>query len=504
MDDTTKQGNAVDAQSMLRVSTLLNGKYSIEAYLSSGGFGNTYIARNVMFDEVVAVKEFFMKDIAHREGHTTVSVSNPDNQATYNGQLEKFKKEARRLRKLQNEHIVRVHDLFEENGTAYYVMDFVNGESLSARLKRVGALPELETLDILGQVLDALNAVHNAEQPILHLDLKPANIMLDAAGRVQVIDFGASKQVGFGGKGTTSSAISYTAGYAPSEQMEQNMDKFGPWTDFYALGATLYHLLTGNRPALPSDISEDRSPDKSQSLPMPQHISGMTQTIVRWLMAPNRFERPQSVAAIRDYMQRCGWTQGEKTVNIEDEKTKHQSKPKKEKQKVEEKQPTPKPTPKNRMLVLFLVAFVIVGGISIFALTQLTGGKNEASLASADSTVVTKDSVVNQSCTLNYGGATFTGVWTDEATQTGEGEVTYSTGTYTGKLVNGKMECAAGSFVFANGDSYEGSFANDHFSHGTYTVKSTGEYFVGEYDATSNPTKGTWYDANGNVLETVK
>lgn len=503
MDDTIKQGNAVDAQSMLRVGTLLNGKYSIEAYLSSGGFGNTYIARNVMFDEVVAVKEFFMKDIAHREGHTTVSVSNPDNQATYNGQLEKFKKEARRLRKLQNEHIVRVHDLFEENGTAYYVMDFVDGESLSARLKRVGALTELETLDILGQVLDALNAVHNAEQPILHLDLKPANIMLDKAGRVQVIDFGASKQVGFGGKGTTSSAISYTQGYAPSEQMEQNLEKFGPWTDFYALGATLYHLLTGNRPVLPSDIIEDRTPDKSQSLPMPQHVSPMTQTIVRWLMSPNRTERPQRVADILGYMQSCGWTPGEKSVKLEDEKTIHQSKPK-EQQKVVEKKPEPKPTPKNRMLVLFLIAFVIVGGLSVLALTQLTGGKDEASLASADSTAVAKDTVVNQSCTLNYGGATFTGVWTDEATQTGEGEVTYSTGTYTGKLVNGKMETAAGTFKFANGDSYEGSFANDHFSHGTYTVKSTGEYFVGEYDTTSNPTKGTWYDANGNVLETVK
>ena len=117
--------NNIDTRSMLPVGTMLQGgKYRIDRYLSSGGFGNTYVATNVFFDECVAIKEFFLKGISDRDGDSiTVSVSIPSNRKQFDEQNEKFKKEAYRLRKLKNEHIVAVHDLFEENGTAYYVMD---------------------------------------------------------------------------------------------------------------------------------------------------------------------------------------------------------------------------------------------------------------------------------------------------------------------------------------------------------------------------------------------
>ena len=116
---------------MLKVGTILRGTYRIDSYLSSGGFGNTYVATNIEFDERVAIKEFFMKGVTQRDDNqTTVSVSNLENTNSFQEQKEKFKKEARRLRKLQNEHIVKVHDMFDENGTAYYVMDYVDGESL--------------------------------------------------------------------------------------------------------------------------------------------------------------------------------------------------------------------------------------------------------------------------------------------------------------------------------------------------------------------------------------
>lgn len=292
--------NNINTDNMLRVGTVLHGTYRIDRYLSSGGFGNTYVATNIQFGEQYAIKEFFMRGISQRDNNnTTVSVSNTDNRETFASQLEKFKKEARRLRKLNNEHIVRVHDLFEENGTAYYVMDYIDGENLSDRLKRTGKpLSEAEVMQLLPQILDALQAAH--KEGILHLDLKPANIMVDRQGVVKLIDFGASKQQSAQGGATTSTAVSYTNGYAPREQMEQNLEKFGPWTDFYALGATLYNLITNNKPPLPSDIDDDGSEDKHLALPMPTNYDEKWKNMISWLMSTNRNDRPQNVETFRE------------------------------------------------------------------------------------------------------------------------------------------------------------------------------------------------------------
>ena len=286
---------------MLRVGTILHGTYRIDSYLSSGGFGNTYVATNIEFDERVAIKEFFMKGVTQRDDNqTTVSVSNSENTNGFFEQREKFKKEARRIRQLHNEHIVAVHDLFEENGTAYYVMDYVDGENLAERLKRTGRpMTESEVNSILPQILDALQTVHDAG--IWHLDLKPANIMVDKVGNVKLIDFGASKQLNAQkGGATTSTAISYTNGYAPREQMEQNYDKFGPWTDLYALGATLYNLLTNQRPPLPTDIDDDMSDDKHLALPI-SNVSDKMKQLILWLMRTSRMQRPKTIQDVKEF-----------------------------------------------------------------------------------------------------------------------------------------------------------------------------------------------------------
>lgn len=284
---------------MLRVGTILHGTYRVDGYLASGGFGNTYVATNIQFGERYAIKEFFLKGVTERdENTTTISVSNQENAATFEAQRDKFKKEAVRLRKLSSPHIVCVHDLFEENGTAYYVMDFVDGENLRDYIKKVGhPLDEATVWQVFDQVLDALEVVHS--HGLFHLDLKPANLMMDQQGGVKLIDFGASKQMKAGSGATTSTAVSYTNGYAPREQMEQALDKFGPWTDFYALGATLYFLLTDQKPPLPSDIDDDMTDDKHEALAMPDSISDRLRRMVLWLMATDRRKRPQSVAEIR-------------------------------------------------------------------------------------------------------------------------------------------------------------------------------------------------------------
>ena len=292
----------INTLTMLQVGTVLHGTYRIESYLSSGGFGNTYKVTNQEFHETFAIKEFFVKGVCQRDGNnTTIIVSNSENADSFALQKEKFKKEARRLRSLNNPHIVKVYDLFEENGTAYYVMDYVDGENLSTRLKRTNApLEESEVRNYLNQILDGFEAIHN--EGMFHLDIKPANIMVDSHNVVKLIDFGASKQQSTVGGATMSTGISYTNGYAPSEQMSQSYDKFGPWTDFYALGATMYKLLTNQDPPSVSDLSEDETEDKHLALPMP-NVSEEMKKLVVWMMQVNRLKRPKNVGEIRRILQ---------------------------------------------------------------------------------------------------------------------------------------------------------------------------------------------------------
>lgn len=276
---------------MLPIGAMLqNGRYRIERYLSSGGFGNTYVVQNTTFGDLAAMKEFFMKGVSERDASTLqISVSNHTNGTMFDAQREKFKKEARRLRALSSPYLVKVHDLFEENGTAYYVMDYVDGESLSERMKRTGQpMSEDEVRRILLQILNALGEVHS--QQIWHLDLKPGNIMIDRQGNVKIIDFGASKQLSTTGSyATTTTSMCYTPGFAPAEQIDQDIDRIGPWTDLYALGATVYNLLTQQAPPTLSELQE---PDAFR---FPDSVSQDMRQLVTWMMNPSRSRRPQSV-----------------------------------------------------------------------------------------------------------------------------------------------------------------------------------------------------------------
>ena len=294
MSDTNMNAD----NTMLRVgSELQMGKYIINRYLSSGGFGNTYLATNTTFDEQVAIKEFFIKDINYRQTDTqTVCLNNTLQKPVFQAQMRKFKTEARRLRSLHSAHIVSVSDLFDENGTTYYVMDYIDGESLRDMVKKQGSLKEKDVISFLSQTLDALEEVHH--QMMFHLDIKPANIMVDKKGRVCLIDFGASKQQKSDGGATSMSAICYSPGYAPIEQKDQEISNFGPWTDLYALGATLYNALTGETPPSTSKIS-DFGVDAFQ---FPTTVSENMKSLIVWMMKGRRLERPQSVSDVREFI----------------------------------------------------------------------------------------------------------------------------------------------------------------------------------------------------------
>lgn len=512
--------NNINTDNMLRVGTVLHGTYRIDRYLSSGGFGNTYVATNIQFGEQYAIKEFFMRGISQRDNNnTTVSVSNTDNRETFSSQLEKFKKEARRLRKLNNEHIVRVHDLFEENGTAYYVMDYIDGENLSDRLRRTGKpLPEAEVMQFLPQILDALEAAH--KEGILHLDLKPVNIMVDKQGVVKLIDFGASKQQSAQGGATTSTAVSYTNGYAPREQMEQNLEKFGPWTDFYALGATLYTLLTNKKPPLPSDIDDDGSVDKHFALPMPANSSEKLRKLVLWLMNTNKNRRPQNIEEIKEYLL-DGKSQVpskiDETILPVDESTKVVAS---DKQIRKNTTPANNSTRKGRQYYIgrkkqrtVVLASIIIAAILliIFASRIVHSDNRTAYLPALDSDTIVSNTLHDKSiavtkkhCKVMQGNCTYSGYVNEDGVPNGEGEAWFDDGRYyKGNFANGMLVDDHASFRYPNGDTYEGSFVNDHFSNGRYTINQDKSYFIGSYDEQGQPKKGAWYDKNGRKIQDI-
>ena len=275
-------------------NTLLQGgKYRIVRFISSGGFGCTYEALHVMLEKRVAIKEFFVKDYCNRDGATSrVTVGTFSKKGLVEKLRCKFIDEAKSLCRLQHRGIVQVSDVFEENGTAYFVMDYIEGRSLGDMVRQEGALSEQRALKYIRQVADALQYVHGHNR--LHLDIKPDNIMVDGNDRAILIDFGASKQYDEVDGENTSTLMGKTPGYAPLEQMGNDVVKFLPATDVYAMGATLYKLLTGVTPLSASLLAS------GEMLPsLPSCISAATGKAIASAMEISKRKRPQSV---RDFI----------------------------------------------------------------------------------------------------------------------------------------------------------------------------------------------------------
>lgn len=366
---------------LLSGTLLERGKYRIIETLGRGGFGITYLAEHAITQRKVCIKEFFPKDYYKRDVDScAISLSSDGFAESMNRYKEKFVKEAQTIATFNHPNIIPIYDAFEENGTAYYVMEYIEGESLSDIVKRIGALDEAAAVGYIRQVAEALDYIHR--QKVMHLDVKPGNIMVHSEDhRAILIDFGLSKHYDAkSGDATSTTPVGVSHGYAPMEQYQQGgVSSFSPTTDIYALGATLYYLVTGSVPLSATDVGEDGLPT------LPAHLSSSLCKAIEKSMSYWRKDRPQTIKEFLALLDGCAAPRmvvAESTVvssvAADDEKTRIVTPQPKPQPKVEQPKPKGGSNPKKskRGLWIVLSAF-IVAAVVLFVL--FGGGSSENS-----------------------------------------------------------------------------------------------------------------------------
>ena len=325
--------------SALKVSTgitLCNGRYELMKFLGKGGFGITYLGRHILLNKYVAIKEYFPKDNFRRESNG-IQVSYSDKSVARRN-IEKFLKEAKTMAELNHEGVVKVNDVFEENNTAYYVMDYIEGKSLAEQLP----IAQEQALAYIKQAAEALQYVHT--KGILHLDIKPANIMINQSGKAVLIDFGISKHYDSEGKGTSSSTQGYSSGYSPIEQMTPGgLKQFTPPTDIYALGATLYKIISGTTPPASTDLADE------ETLSRPENMSREVFGFINKCMQQKRKDRPQTMSEVLGLIEA-----------LSGDKPKPKPKPKPTPKPEPKPKPKPKPDPNPNRRIIRIIAMVVL------------------------------------------------------------------------------------------------------------------------------------------------
>ena len=288
----------------LPVGCQLN-EYRIEGVIGSGGFGITYKALDTQLDKVVAVKEYLPNEFAVRTDATTVRPKSTADQDNYQWGLTRFLDEARTLARFEHPHLNHVHRYFEDNNTAYLVLDYIEGETLSDLLKREGRLESTRLQRLVTELLSGLDEVHHAGY--VHRDVKPSNIMLRKNGSSVLLDFGAARQV-LGQRSKSLTSV-LTPGYAPIEQYDQKGDDIGPWTDLYALGMVAYRCVSGisetelidaiTRARLANKGKQDQDMKPAVEIGKGHYPSSLLKAI-DWAIKVEEEDRPQNVSAIKE------------------------------------------------------------------------------------------------------------------------------------------------------------------------------------------------------------
>ena len=532
-------------QQLTQGTLLHGGTYKIEEVLGQGSFGITYLAEHTKLAKKVAIKEFFMKELNSRsEDGSITGMSDGSLSQSY---CQKFQKEADNLSRLDHPNIVRVTDSFSENGTFYYVMDYIDGQNLNDYVKTHYVDAE-EAVSIIKSVADALIYMHE-EKHMLHLDLKPSNVMRRSDGHVFLIDFGLSKHYGDDGQPETSTTIGLgTVGYAPIEQANRARNgEFRPTIDVYALGATLYKLLTGETPPPASDLVSDD--ELLENKLREKKVSDNLIKVVIGAMCPNVKKRIQSVREFVDaltdsFTHTIGSssdkpsedetvvvkngtkaTDGEETVvsNNSINNSNQSQKNEISYDYYDDKEGCEESSNKGiKHIISFLVVVAVILSFIFYGFRGCEVNHTAAPAANADSDTVMFEDTVAIDCdscatyvenkteiffgeTVRYTGDVFTDPYPGRFYPSDEnGKMIFSDGRiYEGPFNRGRMEGDNATFTYPNGDKFTGSFYDNHFYEGTYTVKETGEKFVGTFDNNGQPQRGSWYDVDGNFLQNV-
>lgn len=474
----------------LQPGTVLQEKYRIEAALGKGGFGITYRAQHTGLQKTVAIKEFFMRGACERQAGTTHVTTTQSNREMADRFLRKFVKEAQLIASLSHPGIVRVSDIFEANGTAYYVMNYVEGENLNEHVNRLGHLSEEEALNYIRQVGDALCYVH--AKHMLHLDVKPANILLEQeSGRAILIDFGVAKQYDTAGEQTSSTPAAVSNGYSPIEQYGQGtgISAFTPATDVYALAATFYKLLTGITPPPSAELLAG----ETELAPYPAEVSQASREAIGKALQMRK-ARPQSVEEFLKLLK------PPTSDEPKEEKTIHIAKPTDEATHLPTVEPqTPATSPKiqpepgkvptgdhpadnrkkyRQIAMATLAGILLVVIIIFFASRQSTPDvpDNRSTTSTTNNAQSTTDK--DKAVTITINGKEYE---------------------YTGKFLDGKPN-GYGTLQLDNNWWYEGLFSKGMMhGKGTY-FWSNGEKFTGIWEY-GEPIRGTMFYANGNKYE---
>ncbi len=501
-----------------------NREYNILKVLGQGTFGITYLAQTQMVLEEalgglevtvqVAVKEFFMREVNGREGSSVTTGSNGPLYAEYK---RKFLAEAQHLSQLHHPGIVRVLEAFNQNDTAYYVMEYLPGGSLDARIGTKG-LSEEDAVRYARQIGKALQFMH--EQKMLHLDLKPGNIMLNKKGEAVLIDFGLSKQYDAQGDPESSTSIGAgTPGYAPLEQANYQDGKHFPVTiDVYALGGTLFKMLTGQRPPAASEIFNYGFPVEE----MKQHgVSQWLIDIVQIAMKPAIIERYQSVTAMLADLSRGSGdekttSEAEPEVKVEVVKSAGRT-GSNQIERNSDQQPKGRKSYKWVVIVAVLMAFAGVAAVVISGRSGKSGAsggetKDSVKTVQEQPKEMPKPRKVTDEPYRNVNGELlylWTGLLDEDGVPTGKGVATYAADDkegrkqYEGTISKGMRQDSDATLTYTNGDVFRGKFQNDVPTEGRLTWKEDNSYFDGTF-RNDQPYTGTSYTSKGQKAYVYK
>lgn len=507
-------------------ASLQQGKYIIISKLGQGGFGITYLAEQPALGRHVAVKEFFPKSFCNRDttsSRMVVGVSSQAASVTLHRQ--KFLKEAQNIARLSHNGIIRIYDIFAENDTAYYIMEYMPAGSLKDYVARNGALGVSRAMGYVRQLADTLRFVHNHN--ITHLDIKPGNILLSDDDRPVLIDFGLSKRYDSEGGETSASPIGRSQGYsAPEQYMDGALRAFSPATDVYALTATLYTMLTGEVPP-PSLSIPDMGPEEFPGDRIPVSL----RDVIRKGMAPRR-DRYATVDELMRALENAVVSEsavaddtvmadgaGDSGTDVPDESV-GDSNPaaasgNTARRHADETGQPPKKRRRWIFITIMLFAAVMVFGL-ITLWDRIGTGDGEPEGPASPVTV-----------NIASGRAEYTGPVDEEGKPHGRGEALLldsDSCRYSGEFVHGVMHGEA-EVRYRDGAVFKGSYADDDMQRGTMewpdgtvfkgsfrkggmlrmgtVTYPDGERFEGLFGDDQQPAHGKMYDAAGNVIQTL-